>query len=125
MTQKLIVILANTDPCNSEEVGAPIVQATVAAAMSYHAEVICTGRSTKLLKAGVAEHVHLKPGETRSVLDFIKEAHAAGVRFFCCSQGLDLVGMHKDDLIPECSGVVGAAHVIEEIMSGESKVLTY
>jgi uncharacterized protein len=28
-------------------------------------------------------------------------------------------------LIPECSGVVGAAHFIEEIMSSECKVLTY
>ena len=125
VTQKLIFILANTDPRNCEDVGAPIVQATVAAAMSYNVEVICTGTSTKLLKVGVAENMHLKPDETRSIHDFIKEAHAAGVKFFCCSPGLDLVGMHKDDLIPECSGVVGAAHFIEEIMSGESKVLTY
>lgn len=125
MTQKLIFILANTDPLNSEDVGAPIVQATVAAAMSYNVEVICTGVSTKLLKTGVAESIHLTQGETRSIHDFIKEAHAAGVKFYCCSPGLDLVGMHKDDLIPECNGVVGAAHFIEEIMSGESKVLTY
>ena len=125
MTQKLIFILANTDPLNSEDVGAPIVQATVAAAMSYNVEVICTGVSTKLLKTGVAESIHLTHGETRSIHDFIKEAHAAGVKFYCCSPGLDLVGMHKDDLIPECNGVVGAAHFIEEIMSGESKVLTY
>lgn len=125
MTQKLIFILANTDPRNCEEVGAPIVQATVAASMSYNVEVICTGAATKLLKSGVAQSLCLKHGETRSLHDFIKEAHAAGVKFFCCSPGLDLVGMHKEDLIPECSGVVGAAHFIEEIMSGESKVLTY
>ena len=57
MTQKLIFILANTDPLNCEDIGAPIVQATVAAAMSYHVEVICTGTSTKLLKVGVAENL--------------------------------------------------------------------
>lgn len=125
MTQKLIIILANTDPGNYEELGAPISQASVAAAMSYNVEVICTGRAAKLLKTGVAENLHLKAGEPRSIHDFIKEAHAAGVKFFCCSRGLDLFDMHKDDLIPECSGVVGDAHFIEEIMSGESKVLTY
>lgn len=125
MTQKLIIILANTDPRNSEEVGAPIIQASVAAAMSYTVEVICTGTSARLLKNGVAANIRIKPGEPRTIYDFIKEAHTAGVKFFCCSPGLDLLDMHKEDLIPECSGIVGAAHFIEEVMSGESKVLTY
>lgn len=125
MTQKLIIILANTDPRNSEEVGAPIIQASVAAAMSYTVEVICTGTSARLLKNGVAANIRMKPAEPRTIYDFIKDAHAAGVKFFCCSPGLDLLDMHKEDLIPECSGVVGAAHFIEEVMSGESKVLTY
>jgi predicted peroxiredoxin len=65
------------------------------------------------------------PSEPRSLHDFIKEAHAAGAKFFCCSPGLDLSDMHKEDLIAECGGVLGAAHFIEEIMSGESRVLTY
>jgi predicted peroxiredoxin len=125
VTQKLIFILANTDPCNGEDAGAPIVQATVAAAMSYHVEVICTGTSTKLLKAGVAAEIRLKNGEKRSIHDFIKDAHAAGVKFYCCSPGLDLAGMQKDELIPECHAVIGAAHLIEKIMSSETKVLTY
>lgn len=125
VTQKLIIILANTDPCNGEEIGAPIVQATVAATMSFHVEVICTGTSTKLLRSGIADKIRLKSADTRSIHDFIKEAHAAGVKFYYCSPGLDLAGMHKGDLIPECSGVIGAARLIEVIMSGDSKVLTY
>jgi uncharacterized protein len=125
VSKKLVIILANTDPRHAEEVGAPIIQATVAAAMSYSVEVICTGASAELLKKGVAAGIHVKASETRSVHDFIKEAHAAGVKFLCCSPGLDLFDMHKDDLIDECCGIVGAAHFIQEIMAGESKVLTY
>ncbi len=125
MAKKLIIIMANTDPRNGEEVGAPIFQAAVAAAMSYDVEVICTGTAGKLMKKGVAEKLRVKPGDARTVFDFIKDAHAAGVKFFCCSPSLDLFEMHKDDLIAECTGVVGAAHFIEEIMTGESKVLTY
>ena len=93
--------------------------------MSYSVEVICTGTAAKLLKNGVAAKLHLKPSEPRSMHDFIKEAHAAGVKFFCFAPGLDLFDMRKEDLIPECSGVIGAAHFIEEIMSSECKVLTY
>ena len=125
MSKKLIIIMANTDPRNGEELGAPIFQAAVAAAMSYEVEVICTGTAGKLMKKGVAEKLRVKPGDPRTVYDFIKDAHAAGVKFFCCSPALDLFDMHKDDLIAECTGVVGAAHFIEEIMTGESKVLTY
>ncbi|NOT70362.1 MAG: peroxiredoxin [Hyphomicrobium sp.] len=125
MSKKLIIIMANTDPRNGEELGAPIFQASVAAAMGYEVEVICTSTAAKLLKKGVAETLKVKSIDTRTVYDFIKEAHGAGVKFFCCSPGLDLFGMHKEDLIPECAGVVGAAHFIEEIMTGESKVLTY
>lgn len=125
MTNKLLIIMANTDPRNSEELGAPIFQAAVAASMSYEVDVICTGTAAKLLRKGVAENLYLKAGDKRSIYDFIKEAAAAGVKFHCCSPGLDLFDMHECDVIPECSGVIGAAHFIEQVMSGECKVLTY
>lgn len=125
MANKLIIIMANTDPRNEKEVGAPIFQAAVAAAMSYEVEVICTSSAAKLMKIGVAEKLFMKEGQSRSLYDFIKEAHASGVKFYCCSPGLDLFDMQKEDLIPECNGVVGAAHFIDEIMTGQSRVLTY
>jgi predicted peroxiredoxin len=72
MASKLVIIMVNTDPSNGEELGAPFFQASVAAAMDYEVEVICT------------------------------------------------------DLIPECSGIVGGAKVIEAVMEEEdTKVLTY
>lgn len=125
MSKKLTIIMANTDPRNVEELGAPIFQASVAAAMNYEVDVICTSIAAKLLKKGVADKLTMKLGDARTVYDFIKEAHAAGVKFYCCSPGLDLFDMHREDLIPECAGIVGAAHFIEGIMTGESKVLTY
>jgi predicted peroxiredoxin len=125
VSKKLTIIMANTDPRNVEELGAPIFQASVAAAMNYEVDVICTSIAAKLLKKGVADKLTMKLGDARTVYDFIKEAHAAGVKFYCCSPGLDLFDMHREDLIPECAGIVGAAHFIEGIMTGESKVLTY
>ena len=55
MAEKLVIMMVNTDPANGEEMGAPIFQATVAAAMEYEVEVICTATSGKLLKKGVAD----------------------------------------------------------------------
>lgn len=125
MTRKLIIVLANADPHSDESVGAPIFQASVAASMGYQVEVICTGEAAEILRNGVAESIHVKAAECRSVYDFIKEAHASGVRFQCFSTGLDSCAMRKNDLIAECSGVIGAAHFIEEIMSDDCRVLTY
>ena len=125
MAQKLLMILVNTDPRNGEELGAPFFQATVAAAMEYEVEVVCTATAGQLMKKGVAEKLFVKEGSDKSVYDFIKDAHEAGVKFVCCSPNLDLFDMTEDDLIPECSGIVGGAHVIEEVMEGDCKVLTY
>jgi predicted peroxiredoxin len=125
MAKKLLIVMANTDPRNGEELGAPIFQASVAASMEYEVEVICTATAGCLMKKGVAEKLVVKPGSPKSVYDFIKDAHEAGVKFYCCSPNLDLFEMTEEDLIPECAGIVGGAHLVEEVMESDCKVLTY
>jgi uncharacterized protein len=126
MAEKLVIIMANTDPRNGEELGAPIFQATVAAAMDYEVEVICTATAGRLLKKGVAENLFVKEGSPKSVYDFIKDAHEAGVKFLSCSPNLDLFDMTKEDMIDECSGIVGGAYLIEAVMEDDDcRVLTY
>ncbi|MEM7192281.1 MAG: DsrE/DsrF/DrsH-like family protein, partial [Pseudomonadota bacterium] len=121
MTKELVIVLANTDPRNGEELGAPFFQASVAAALDYDVEVICTATAGALMKQGVAEKLTVKPGSPKSVYDFIKDGHEAGVKFFCCSPNLDLFDMTKDDLIPECEGIVGGAYLIEKVMEDDAK----
>ena len=126
LARKLLIMLVNTDPRNGEELGAPFFQASVAAAMDYEVEVVCTATAGRLMKKGVAESLVVKEGSPKTVYDFIKEAHEAGVKFLCCSPNLDLFDMTKEDLIPECSGIVGGAYVIEEVMENdETRVLSY
>ena len=125
MSKKLVIVMANTDPRNGEELGAPIFQASVAAAMEYEVEVVCTATAGRLMKKGVAEKLHVKEGSPKTVYDFIKDAHEAGAKFWCCSPNLDLFDMTQADLIPECSGVIGGAYLIEQVMEEDAKVLTY
>lgn len=125
MAEKLIIVMANSDPRNGEELGAPIFQASVAAAMEFEVEVICTATAGVLLKKGVAEKLVVKEGSPKTVYDFIKDAHEAGVKFYTCSPNLDLFDMTADDLIPECEGIVGGAYLIEKVMEDDTKVLTY
>lgn len=123
---KLLIVMANTDTRNGEELGAPIFQATVAASMDKQVEVICTATAGRLMKKGVAENLYVKAGSPKSVYDFIKDAHDAGVKFLCCSPNLDLFNMTKEDMIPECSGIVGGAYLIEAAMDDDDTVvMTY
>lgn len=125
MSRKLLIVLANTDPRNSEELGAPFYHAAIAAAMDYEVDVVCTATSGKLMIRGVAEALHVKPSDPKTVYAWIKEAHDHGVRFWACPANLDLFDIKEQDLIPECSGMMGAADMMQRIMGDEYRVLSY
>ncbi len=125
MARKLIVVMVNSDPKNPEELGTPLVQAAVAAAMDYEVEVICAGTAGRLLQKGFAENLRVKAGAEKSVYDFIREAHAEGVRFYACPSNLELFDIEAKDLIPECHGLLGAAALIARIMEEDCRVLSY
>ena len=125
MAQKLLIVLVNTDPRNPEELGAPFYHAAVAAAMDYEVDVICAATAGKLMRKGVAEALCIKPGEKKTVYDWIREAHGQGARFWACPANLDLFDMTAEELIAECRGLMGAAAMIEKVMSDDYRVLTY
>lgn len=122
MAGKLMIVMVNTDPRNGAELGAPFFQATVAAAMDYEVEVILTARAGELAVKGVAQKLFVKEDSPKSVYDFIKDAHQAGVRFKVCTPTLDLWG---NDLIPEIEETVGGAYVIEQAMDDNVVTFTY
>jgi predicted peroxiredoxin len=125
MSRRLLIVLMNTDPRNVEELAAPFYYAAVAAAMDHQVDVICTATAGKLMHKGVAAALHVKPGDPKTVYDWIREAHEQGARFWACPANLDLFDKSEADLIPECSGLMGAAAMIQDIMDGECKVLTF
>ena len=122
MADKLLIILMNTDPKNGPELGAPFLQATVAAAMEYEVEIIFTGLTGELAKQGVADKLYVTEGSKKSVYDLMREAHAAGVKYKICTTSLEVWG---DDVIPEISETVGGAYVISEAMDDDTVTFTY
>jgi uncharacterized protein len=122
MADKLMIVMVNTNPRNGPELGAPFFQATVAAAMEYEVEVIMTGAAGKLAIKGVAENLYVKEGSPKSVYDFMKDAHEAGVKFKVCTPTLELWGQ---DLIPEIEETVGGAYVISQAMDDDVVTFTY
>jgi uncharacterized protein len=122
MANKLLIVMVNTDPKNPEELGAPFFQASVAAAMEHDVEVVLTGRAGQLAIKGVAENLRVKVDSPKTVYDFIKDAHEAGVKFKVCTPTLELWG---GDLIPEITETVGGAYVISQAMDDDVVTFTY
>jgi len=125
VSKRLLIVLMNTDPRNVEELGAPFYYAAVAAAMDYQVDVLCTATAGKLMFKGVAQSLSIKPGEPKTVHDWIREAHDQGARFWACPANLELFDKREADLIPECKGLMGAAAMIQDIMDGDCRVLTF
>ncbi len=122
MADKLIIVMMNSDPANPSELGAPFFQASVAAAMEYEVEVLLTGRAGELARKGVAAKLSVREGTRRTVYDYIKEAHEAGVKIKVCTPSLEIWG---DDLIPEIEETVGGAYLISEAMDDSTVTFTY
>lgn len=122
MADKLLIVLMNTDPTNPSELGAPFLQASVAAAMEYDVEVVFTGRAGELANVGVAENLRFTNDSTKSVYGLMKDAVEAGAKLKICASNLDLWG---ENYIPEISETVGAAYIISEAMDDETVTFTY
>lgn len=125
MTRKLLIVLVNTDPRNPEELAAPFYHAAVAAAMDLEVDVVCAATAGKLLRKGVADTINVKPGHDKTVHDWIRDAHRSGARIWACPANLDLFDMTQADLIAECQGMMGAAAMLEKVVSDDYRVLTY
>ena len=48
-----------------------------------------------------------------TIKEMIKTAKESGVKFHACSPTLDMMGISKDDLIPEVDDIIGAATYLD------------
>jgi len=67
---------------------APFVYALAARAFEVEVEMHFTSSTVRWLIEGVAAGAHTDRAASKSVLDFIGEAKAAGVQLFACSMAL-------------------------------------
>jgi peroxiredoxin family protein len=65
----------------------------------------------------------MKETNMPTIEHLIKMAKQAGVIFHACSPTMKLSGVTKDDLIPECNDIIGAATFID--MAGEADVTLF
>ena len=123
--KKLLIMLLNVEVDDPTKVSAPFFQAVAAVSLGYQVSMVLNGGAGRLARKGVAETMPVGGDNSRTVYDYIQEAHRAGVRIAVCSHSLQANGVAVDELIPECREVIGSAAYVEMAMDEETQVLTY
>jgi predicted peroxiredoxin len=90
---------------------APFVYALAARALEFEVEMHFTGSAVRWLFEGSAANAFTDQARTKTVHDFIREAHAAGVKLYACAMAL---AEHRrgEALLTEVAGIAGAATVV-------------
>lgn len=122
--KRLVIVLwaAAGDP--PRLAAAPFVYALAARALDLDVEIHYTSACARWLVPGVADAVAANGGGSKSVLDYIRETHREGVRHFACSMALAEY-CRGCSLIPEVTGIAGAATVIEAATTTGVRTLVF
>jgi len=125
MAERVVIMLLNANPDHPSTLGAPFFQACVAAAMDLDVQVHFATRTVQLLKRGYAEGLFPGRERSKSVYDFMREAHAAGARFYGCSQAMQEFCIDEANAIPEFDGARGGAAFLGAALDEDTLTLTY
>jgi hypothetical protein len=125
--QKLVIVVWSCGPDRpggATLVAAPFVYALAARALDLEVEMHFTSTAVRWLVAGVADTAYTDRSRSKTALDFIREAHAAGVKLYACA-----MAKHEhaasDPLIAEADGIAGAATVIGTTSEPGSRALVF
>jgi hypothetical protein len=122
---RLVIVMWAADPRRPVQAAAPFVYALAARAMEVDVQMHFTSSAVRWLVQGEAEGGFTDAGGTRSVRDWLREAHAAGVELYACAMALAEHRRDGENLVAEVAGVAGAATVIGLAMDPATRVLIF
>lgn len=125
MRTRLALLLWVTSPDAPQLCATPFFHAAAAAAMDVEVEIHFASRSVLLLVDGVAAKLYAGGGETMSVYEHMQQAARHGARFYACSDALVANGIERAALIPEATGVAGAAAFVERALDTQWSTLVF
>ena len=111
-------------PGGAQLAAAPFVYALAARALDLDVEMHFTSSTVRWLTGATARTAWTDAAQTKTVHDFVVEAHAAGIRLHACAMAL-----HEhapgEALCAEASGIAGAATVMALASQSDTRVLTF
>ncbi|MCG6876924.1 MAG: DsrE family protein [Betaproteobacteria bacterium] len=120
---KSVVIVMTSGPSTPQRCATPFYIGALLAAMDAEVTIFFTMEGVRLVRKGVPDNLVAMEGGKR-IIEFMRDAKSAGVRFHACNPALPGYEMEKDDLIPEIDEVSSGGALADMILSSD-KVLFF
>jgi len=120
---KSVVIVMTSGPSTPQRCATPFYIGALLAAMDAEVTIFFTMEGVRLVRKGVPENLVAMEGGKR-IIEFMRDAKSAGVRFHACNPALPGYEMEKDDLIAEIDEVSSGGALADMILSSD-KVLFF
>ena len=125
--QRLILVVWSCGPDRPDGAmlaAAPFVYALAARALDLEVEMHFTSTTVRWLVESVAAGAHTDAARSKTVLDFIREAQAAGVKLFACAMARAEHLGAGEQLLANI-GIAGAATVVAATVQDGARTMVF
>lgn len=121
--EKTVVIVMTSGPSTPHRCATPFFLGALLASMDARVTVFFTMEGVRLVKQGVAEKLVALEGG-KPIIEFMRDAKAAGVKFAACRPALPGYDMDVDNLIAEVDEISSGGALADLILSSD-KILFF
>jgi uncharacterized protein len=121
--EKTVVIVMTSGPSQRHRCATPFYMAAIMASMDAEVKLFFTMEGVKLCQKGVPEQLTAMDGG-KTIVEFMRDAKAAGVKFYMCRPAMPGYEMEVDDVIDEVDELSSGGELADLILSSD-KVLFF
>jgi uncharacterized protein len=120
---KSVIIVMTSGPSAPQRCATPFYMGAILASMDADVKIFFTMEGVKLCRKGVPENLTALDGG-KKIIEFMRDAKSAGVKFHLCRPALPGYEIEVDDLIEEVDEVSSGGALADLILSCD-KVLFF
>lgn len=121
----LSIMVWSCGPDHADRAATPFVAAQAAAALDLEVELLFTARTVHWLLAAQQETPIGFGRETVPLTTYLQACAEAGVRMRACSQAMAALGLPREALVSQCSGLGGMVAFVERTQDPRWSTLVF
>lgn len=114
--EKSVVIVMTSGPSTPHRCATPFYIAAILASMDAEVSIFLTMEGVQLGRCGVADGLSALAGG-KPIIEFIRDAKAAGVRLYLCRPAMPGYGITEDDVIDEIDEIANASKMADLVLA--------
>jgi predicted peroxiredoxin len=116
--EKTVVIVMTSGPSQRHRCATPFYIGAIMASMDADVKIFFTMEGVRLCQKGVPEQLTALDGG-KTIIEFMRDAKAAGVRFYMCRPAMPGYEIEVNDVIPEVDEMSSGGELADLILSSD------